>query len=185
MKREFYTTLIAAASIALIACNTTTSEWTLEQRKSMRRAIHEYRDMVYIDELTDAEFFIFSDNVTDEIEATYPNYDEILTFPALSDTLESYVTTIIIEQLNADASNMSHIYPYRELRKEGMLPKALTRQQQRSFYKCFARKVNQQYSNFESFFEAVVYNTTNKSEISKMQSSCAKSLFDWSGTETK
>ncbi len=185
MKKEIYTTLFAAAAILAVACNTTTSEWTNEQRKSMRRTLHQYRDMVYIDELTDAEFYIFSDNVTDEVEAAYPDYDTFFAFPAVNDSIASYVTTVIVEQLDADASNMKHIYPYRTLTKEGVLPKDLTRQQQRAFYKCFARKVNQQYNSFGALFEAIVYNTSNKSEIAKMQATCAKSLFNWAPTTTE
>lgn len=185
MKKQIYTTLICVAALFAFACNTTTSEWTLEQRKSVRRLLHQYRDMTYIEELTDAEFYIFSDNVIDEMEVAYPDYDTLFAFPAVSDSIESYVTTVIIEQLDADASNMQHIYPYRTLVKEGVLPKALTRQQQRAFYKCFARKVNQQYSSFGALFEAVIYNTTNKSDIAKMQASCAKSLFDWTPADTE
>ena len=35
-------------------------EWNHEQRKAMREALRSYRQMVYLDDLTDAEFvFIF------------------------------------------------------------------------------------------------------------------------------
>lgn len=185
MKKRLFTSLLALAAITLIACTSTKSGWTHEQRKTMRRALHEYREMVYLDELTDAEFIIFSNDVTDEMEAAYPLYANVLELPDMSETVDTFVTTAIVEQLDADGANMAHIYPYRELVKEGVLPKKLSRQERRAFYKCFARKVNNEYSDFEQFFSAVVAGTTNKGEISKMESACAMELFKWDGTGNK
>ncbi len=184
MKKRLFTSLLALAAITLIACTSTQSGWTHEQRKTMRRALHEYREMVYLEELTDAEFFIFSDNVTEEMEAAYPLYANILALPDMGETVDTFVTSAIVEQLDADGANMQHIYPYRNLVKEGTLPKGLTRQQRRAFYKCLARKVNNEYSTFEQFFSAVVAGTTNKGQIASMESACAKELFDWDGMES-
>ncbi len=139
----------------------------------------QYRDMVYIDEMSDAEFIIFANNITEEIEAVYPLYTSVTELPAVSDTIDMYITTTIVEQLDADGANIRHIYPYRELRKQGVLPAKLSHKEQRSFYKCLARKVNAKYDNFSQFFQAVVDNTTPKSEIAKMEAECAKSLFDY------
>lgn len=179
MKKRLITSLLALTAITLIACTSSQSGWTHEQRKTMCRALHEYREMVYLEELTDAEFFIFSDNVTDEMEAAYPLYANILALPDMSETVDTFVTTAIVEQLDADGTNMQHIYPYRNLVKEGTLPKGLSRQQRRAFYKCLARKVNNEYSDFEQFFSAVVANTTNKGQIASMEAACAMELFDW------
>lgn len=38
-------------------------EWNHEQRKAMREALRSYRQMVYLDDLTDAEFVLFTDQV--------------------------------------------------------------------------------------------------------------------------
>lgn len=141
--------------------------------------------MVYLEELTDAEFVIFTNNVTDEIEVAYPLYANVLALPDMDETIDTFVTTAIVEQLDADGSNMKHIYPYRDLIKEGRLPKGLSRQQRRAFYKCLARKVNNEYSDFEQFFSAVVADTTNKGQIAAMQAACALELFDWTGEEQK
>ncbi len=183
MKKRLYSALLALAAITTIACTTTKSEWTHEQRKTMRRALHEYREMVYLEELSDAEFIIFTGDVTDEIENTYPLYANILALPDMSGAIDSFVTTTIVEQLDADGANMQHIYPYRELVKEGRLPKGLTRQQRRAFYKCLARKINNEYSDFEQFFAAVVADTTDKGQIASMEAACALELFDWKGEE--
>ncbi|MFI3269208.1 MAG: hypothetical protein SNG14_01625 [Rikenellaceae bacterium] len=181
MKKSLYTTLLVLAAFVTIGCVTksTTSKWTNQQRKEMRRALHQYRDMVYLDEMTDAEFIIFANNVTDEIEAVHPLYTTFTAFPAVSDSIDMYVTTTIVEQLQADGSNMRHIYPYSELRRNGVLPSGLTRPQKRAFYKCLARKINAKYNDFEQFFQAVVANTTDTSAIAEMQQSCAKELFDY------
>lgn len=180
MKKSIYTTFFALLAVALIACNTTTSRWSIDQRRSINRALNQYRDMVYLDELTDAEFYIFSGNVADELELSYPDYNVIAEMPAIDDTIQVVVTTLIVEQLDADGANIRHIYPYRELRREGRLPRSLTRKEQRSFYKCLARKINAEYESFGAFFNAILADTTDKSEISSMQAECAKSLFDWS-----
>ncbi|MFR9619652.1 MAG: hypothetical protein SNH63_00360 [Rikenellaceae bacterium] len=180
MKRKLYTLLLACTIILLAACTTAQKgEWSKQERKTMRRALHEYREMVYLAELSDAQFFIFGDQLMDAVEMTYPDFSDVIEFPYLDDTIRAYITTTILEQLDADGANMRYIYPYRTLRKEGRLPEGLTRSEQRTFYKCLARKINAEYSTFESFFWAVAADTTNMSKIATFQSACAKSLFDW------
>ncbi len=174
--------IVATLLVAIAGCiseSTTSSSWTHQQRKAMRRTLMQYRDMVYIDEMTDAEFIIFTNNVTDEIEAVHPLYTSVIDLPAVSDTIDMYITTTIVEQLDADGANIRHIYPYRELRKEGILPSGLSQKEQRSFYKCLARKVNDKYDNFSQFFQAVISNTTPTSEIATMEAECAKALFNY------
>lgn len=184
MKTRLYTALLLLLTIAGVACTprattTTSSEWTRQQRQQMRRTLLQYRDMVYIDEMTDAEFIIFANNVTDEIEYVYPLYTEFIEFPAVSDSIDMYVTTTIVEQLDADGANIRHIYPYRQLRRESILPEGLSRKELRAYYKCLARKINSEYSDFSEFFAAVVANTTNKGDITKLQAECAMSLFNY------
>ncbi len=184
MKRKTSTIFIALGAILMFACSTSqTNQWSKKERKTMRRALNEYREMVYINEMTDAQFFIFGDQLMDEIEINHPNYTEIIGLPYLDDTIKAYITTTIVEQLDADGSNMRYIYPYRLLKSENRVPAGLTRQQLRTFYKCLARKIDAQYSDFQSFFYAVAADTTDKSQIAQFQLGCAKSLFDWNGGE--
>lgn len=181
MKKIIYTLSILTIAIAVFACTTTNSTWTREQRATIHRALQQYRDMVYLEELTDAEFYIFSDNATDVIEESYPNFTEIMEMPLFADSIGVIVNTIIVEQLDADGANIRHIYPYRELKKEQRLPRKLSRKEQRSFYKCLARKINAEYSDFGAFFNAVLADTTDTSQIATFEAECAKSLFDWDG----
>ncbi|MFI3259833.1 MAG: hypothetical protein R3Y16_07040 [Rikenellaceae bacterium] len=179
MKKSIYTLLIAAFTIGLYSCNSTPSGWSNEQRKTIHRALGQYRDMVYLDEMTSAEFYIFSDNVTEIFEQNYPNYEEVVALPDIDNQIEAVITTVIVEQLDADGTNLRHIYPYRELRKECVLPRGLSRKEQNKFYKMLARKINDEYKSFETFFAAVVAGTTNKGVIASFQAECAKALFDW------
>ena len=43
-------------------------QWNHEQRKAMREALRSYRQMVYLDDLNDAEFVLFSDEVAGQLE---------------------------------------------------------------------------------------------------------------------
>ena len=49
-------------------------QWNHEQRKAMREALRSYRQMVYLDDLNDAEFVLFSDEVAGQLENSYPVY---------------------------------------------------------------------------------------------------------------
>ena len=88
-----------------------------------------------------------------------------------------------VDELDADAHNMRHIYPYNYLVSQGILPAGLTRDQQKAFYQCFAGKVNADYNTVSQFFNAVLADTTDLSQIRRMESQCANDLFEWSVTE--
>ena len=51
-------------------------QWNHEQHKAMREALRSYRQMVYLDDLNDAEFVLFSDEVAGQLENSYPVYME-------------------------------------------------------------------------------------------------------------
>ena len=72
-------------------------EWNHEQRKAMREALRSYRQMVYLDDLTDAEFVLFTDQVAGELEGTYPVY-------ATYNTMSQFFNAIL-----ADTTDMSQL----------------------------------------------------------------------------
>ena len=74
---------------------------------------------------------------------------------------------------------MRHIFPYRYLVSQGILPDKLTHEQQREFYKCLAQKVNNNFSSTEQFFNAILADTSASSQISQFQRQCANELFNW------
>ena len=87
-------------------------EWNREERKAMRDALRSYRQMIYLDDLTDSEFVLFSDGVAGELENAYPVYTTFIQMPGVNDTVDMFVVTTIVEELDADAHNMRHIFPY-------------------------------------------------------------------------
>lgn len=174
--------VLALAAAGIVGCSQS-REWNREQRKAMREALRDYRQMVYLDDLTDSEFVVFTDDVAETLEESYPVYTTFVAMPGMSDTVDVVVVTTIVDELNADAHNMRHIYPYNYLVAQGVLPAGLDRDQQRSFYKCFANKVNNSYSTMSQFFNAILADTTDMSQIRQLENQCANDLFDWTITE--
>lgn len=66
---------------------------------------------------------------------------------------------------------------------QGVLPAGLDRSQQKAFYTCLAGKVNATYSTMEQFFNAVLADTTDLSQLRRLEGQCADELFDWTVTE--
>lgn len=145
----------------------------------MRNLLRDYRKMVYLNDLTEAEYMLFTDQVLAAVEEDYPVYTTFIEMPAVNDTVQVYVVTTIVEQLNADAANMRHIYPYRDLVAANILPDGLTRGQQNAFYQCFANAVDNTYSNAAQLVNAIVADTLPSSQIAQMQATCANELFGW------
>ncbi len=145
----------------------------------MRNLLRDWREMVYLNNLSDAEYMLFSDDVTAAIEEDYPVYTTFVQMPAVNDTVQVYVVTTIVEQLNTDARNMRHIYPYTWLVSNNILPSGLDRTDQNAFYRCLSQKVNNTYPSVNTFLDAVMADTTANSQIMQMQRQCASDLFDW------
>lgn len=158
-------------------------EWNHEQRKQMREQLRDYRKMVYLDDLNDAEFVVFTDNVAGTLEESYPVYTTFVSMPGVEDTVDMVVVTTIVDELNADARNMRHIYPYNYLVAQGVLPAGLDHEQRHAFYNCFAGKVNASFDSMMQFFNAILADTTDMSQIRQMETQCANDLFGWTVTE--
>lgn len=157
--------------------------WNHEQRKAMRESLRGYRQMAYVNDLNDDEYALFTDDVANTLEGSYPVYTTFIQMPGVEDTVEMVVVTTVAEELNADPHNMRHIYPYPYLVSQGVLPAGLDHQQQRSFYSCFAAKVNSAYMTMNQFFNAILADTTDQSQIRRMETQCANDLFGWEVTE--
>lgn len=156
------------------------ARWNHKQKQAMRENLRQYRNMVYLEDLTEPEFVIFTDGVATEIEEAFPVYTTFIQMPGVNDTIDMFVVTTIVEELNADAHNMRHIYPYRQLVSQGTLPDRLTHDEQRSFYRCLAQKVNANFATPQQFLAAVmIADTSSDSQIAKMQRECAADLFNW------
>ena len=174
--------LLALFAAGLIGCSQQ-RQWNHEQRKAMREALRSYRQMVYLDDLNDAEFVLFTDDVAGQLENSYPVYVEFVEMQGVDDTVDMVVVSTIVDELDADAHNVRHIYPYSALVAQGVLPAGLDHSQQKAFYTCFAGKVNAAYSTMGQFFNAILADTTDLSQIRQMESQCANDLFSWVVTE--
>lgn len=175
--------LLSVAIVALIfggmfACGEQ-AKWNREERQAMRNLLRDYRKMVYLNNLSEAEYMLFTDSVLASIEEAYPAYTTFIEMPGVNDTVQVYVVTTIVEQLAADASNMRHLYPYRDLVAANILPSGLSRTQQNAFYQCFANAVDNTYSNAEQLVNAIIADTVQTSQIAQMQATCANELFGW------
>lgn len=175
-------TLLFLFAVGFIGCSQR-QQWNHEQRKAMREALRSYRQMVYLDDLTDAEFQLFTDQVAAMLESNYPVYTTFIAMPGASDTVDVVVVSTIVDELDADARNMRHIYPYNYLVAQGVLPAGLDHEQQRAFYNCFAGKVNTTYDSMTAFFNAVVADSISMSQIRQLENECANDLFGWVITE--
>lgn len=174
--------LLAIFAAGFMGCSQR-NEWNHEQRKAMRESLRSYRQMVYLDDLTDAEFIMFTDDVAGQLENSYPVYVDFIQMQGVDDTVDMVVVSTIVDELDADARNMRHIFPYSYLVAEGVLPAGLDHDQQKSFYSCFAEKVDNAYATTDQFFNAILSDTSDLSQISQMQSQCANDLFSWVVTE--
>ena len=118
-----------------------------------------------------------------QLENSYPVYVEFVEMQGVDDTVDMVVVSTIVDELDADAHNMRHIYPYSTLVAQGVLPAGLDHSQQKAFYTCFAGKVNATYATMGQFFNAILADTTDLSQIRQLESQCANDLFSWVVTE--
>ena len=183
MKRFLLSLALAAVIIGGIFACTEQNKWSREERQAMRNLLRNYRKMVYLNNLTEAEYMLFTDEVIASMEEAYPVYTTLVEMPSANDTVQVYVVTTIVEQLDADASNMRHLYPYRDLVANNILPAGLTRAEQNAFYQCFANSVDNTYSNATQLVNAILADTLPTSQIAQMQATCANTLFGWTVTE--
>ena len=76
-------------------------KWNREQRKEMREMLRDYRQMAYLNDLTDAEFILFSDDVATALEGDYPVYATFVTMPGVEDTVQLVIVETVVEELQA------------------------------------------------------------------------------------
>ena len=180
MKKILLSLSLLAVMTAWVGCSQQ-AKWDHKQKQALRNTLVSYREMVYLQDLTEPEFTIFTDGVAGDIETAYPVCATFMQLPAVDDTLDMFVVTAIVEQLQEDASNMRHLYPYHSLVKKGILPDKLTHQERHAFYNCLAQKVNRYYNSSigEFLSDVLKSDSTSNTLIGEFQSECAIELFDW------
>ena len=154
--------LLLIISLAAIFCSCSKQrEWNREQRHQMRQDLRTYRDMVYLTDLNDVEWELF---------AVYATFIEM---PSVEDTVTMVVVETVVTQLEADAHNMRHLFPYRQLVAEGILPEGMSHQQIKSYYTCLAKKVDNYYNSVEQFFGTILAGNIDSTQLGTFQRQCA------------
>lgn len=140
--------------------------------------LREWREMVYLNDLTDEEFALFANNVTDLLEQEYPSYVEFIEMPMVGDSVEMVVIAAIVTEIKASPERLRHIFGYKELTEAEVLPKGLSHSQLHDFYKCFADKVNMTYGSMQQFVWDAVYSRLDDAIIARMMRQCAAPYWD-------
>ncbi len=164
---------VAVAALFATACSTPQGRWNRQQKRELRHALHEYRNLVYLQNMTDAEFILFSDDVAGLLEDSYPSYVEFVEMPGVNDTIEEVIVTTIVSDLQANHHNMRHFFPYEVLRNAGVLPADMKREHLVEFYNCLAQSVNKYFGSYEAFVYAALSSSLDDAMIVKFQQQCA------------
>lgn len=165
--------LLCAASFS--ACSSK-KEWNTSQRQQMRDRLRAYREWVYLNDMTDAEYMVFTDGVVGTLEEYYPNYGVLVTYPAVEDTIAQVVVATIVTDIKTDARNMRHLFPYNHLVQQGVLPKGMSRDQLKAYYQCLADKINDGYISMRSFLWQAMQQRVDTTRVGQFQRSCAQDL---------
>ncbi|MFI3323691.1 MAG: hypothetical protein SNI45_02785 [Rikenellaceae bacterium] len=172
MKKILHLAALCLMLISFVCCHEK-REWSEQQRAEFIASIDPYREMIYLSDLDDTEFMIFSDGISTTAQIAYPVYTQLILMPTLSDTIDMWVVNSIVEEIDSDASNMRHLYPYHSLVMQGVLPAGLSHEDRMMFYSCLSQKVNARFASLEEFFYAVITNSFDPNIITTMQSECA------------
>ncbi len=160
-----------ALSLLFVSCSQP-REWSAEEHQKFVTTLEPYRQMAYLDEFNDAEFVVFSSDIGTLAEGRYPLYTEFIALPSLSDTLDVWVVTSIVEQLDTNAENMRYLYPYHTLVNQEILPEGMDHAERKGFYTCLSEKVNSTFPTMEAFFISVVNNALEEGVITEMMTEC-------------
>lgn len=170
MKRIF---LFLLATVAFATACTQQGRWTRQQVRDFRHWLNDYREMIYLDGMNDAEFVIFADDVTGLIEDEYPNYVEFIQMTGMGDTVDMVVVETIVSDVQANHSNMRYFFPYEWLKEWGILPEGMKHKELRAFYECLAGSVNKSYGSLDSFVYSALNSTIDDQKILSLARGCA------------
>lgn len=149
----------------------------------MREALRSYRQMVYLDDLTDAEFVLFTRPGGRGAGRHLSRLRDLRGDAGRNRHGRHGGRHDHRGRTERRRTQHAHIFPYNYLVAQGVLPAGLDHDQQKAFYNCFAGKVNDTYDTMSQFFNAILADTTDMSQLRQLQGQCANDLFEWVITE--
>lgn len=173
--------ILAATTLLLLGGLSSCSQrqrWRAEERKATNEMLRDWRHMVYLSELSEEEFELFANRVTDVLEEKYPSYVEFVEMPMMGDSVEMVVIATIVTDIKASPEKMRYIFPYETLVRTGFLPSDMSRRHQDDFYRCFAGKVNTAYGSIQQFIWDAIYSQLDDYLIAHMMTQCATPYWD-------
>ena len=171
------TTLFICSVLWITACGRS-GNWNEQQRREAREMLREWREIVYLGDLTEEEFALFAGNVTDLLEYRYPSFVEFVEMPARGDSVEMVVVTAIVTDIKASPDRLRHIFSYKELVDANILPENMTTRDQKEFYRCFAEQVNMVYGSMQQFVWDALYSRLDDELIVQIMRHCAAPFWD-------
>lgn len=156
----------------LLSCSPQ-KRWSEEERRATREMLRDWREMIYLDELSEEEFSLFRSRVADILEESYPVYEEFIEMPMMGDSVEMVILATIVTEIKASPEKMRHIFPYTYLVEEGILPSGMSRHHQEEFYRCFSESVNLYYGSIQQFIWDAFNSELDDIFVAKMLRSCA------------
>ena len=171
------TLLLIAVVVALTSCGNSRS-WSTQEREAAQKMLREWREIVYLNDLTEEEFALFANNVTDLLQMEYPSYVEFVEMPMVGDSVEMVIVTTIAGELKATPERMRYIFPYGRLVDMEILPAGLPVGQQEAFYRCFTEKVNALYGSMQRFVWDAVYSRLDDAIILRLMRQCASPYWE-------
>ena len=163
---------IMALSVGLTSCSNK-PKWSEEERRATREMLRDWREIVYLNNLSEEEFMLFRTRVADMLEEQYPVYEEFIEMPMMGDSVEVLLLATIVTELKASPEKMRHIFPYTLLVADGFLPKGLNQHHQEEFYKCFADNINRNYGSLQQFVWDAFHSRLDDLLVVAMLRSCA------------
>lgn len=171
------TALCISATVLLSACGNR-GNWSQREREMAREMLQEWREWVYLNELSEEEFALFASNVTDLLEEQYPSFVEFIEMPMVGDSVEMVMIAAIVTDIKASPERLRHIFSYKELTDSQILPTGLNKSQQAAFYKCFAEKVNIVYGSMQQFVWDALNSSLDDALIAQMMRHCAEPFWE-------
>ena len=151
-------TLLSKALImsTILIASCVHSNWSDQQRREALGMLRGWRDIAYLNDLTDEEFALFAASAADILEHRHPTYEEFVEMPMVEDSVEMVIIATITSDLTTSPERLRHIFRYDDLVALGILPAGLTLHEQNKFYRHLAKQLTTTYGSLEEFVREMV-----------------------------